>query len=194
LFVLGAYVSFRAVRDVWLVVVAATVVIALASDRDRWPDNWVTWPRAVVVAGSVAAVIVGVAWARNVSPQGLAVALAREFPVQAAAAIEAGGYRGPVFNPYDWGGYLIWRLPQLSVSMDGRSNLHGDARVARSLATWRGSRTWAADPELAMATLVIGPTDIALTSLLRRDAGFVVVYEDDVATVFAARDAVAARR
>ncbi len=29
----------------------------------------------------------------------------------------------PLFNPCGWGGYLIWRLPNMPVSIDGRPNL-----------------------------------------------------------------------
>jgi hypothetical protein len=73
--------------------------------------------------------------------------------------------------------------------MDGRSNIHGDDRIGRSIATWFGARSWASDPELAAAKLVIAPINVALTSLLRLDSRFELVYEDDVAAVFVARPA-----
>ncbi len=56
----------------------------------------------------------------------LEAALAETFPVAAAAFVKAHGYGGPVFNDYDWGGYLMWRLPHLSVSLDGRNTFRGD--------------------------------------------------------------------
>jgi hypothetical protein len=28
-------------------------------------------------------------------------------------------------NPYDWGGYLIWKLPEFPVSVDNRADLYG---------------------------------------------------------------------
>ena len=49
----------------------------------------------------------------------------RTTPPRAAAVIEQRGYRGPLFNEYGWGSYLIWRLPALPVSIDGRADLHG---------------------------------------------------------------------
>ena len=193
MFLTSTYLSFRAFRDVWVVVVAAACIIAIAAGGQGPRFPWATWRRALVVTVAVAAAIAGVARARDVSRSGLDLATAQAFPVRAAAVVEARGETGPVFNPYDWGGYLIWRLPRLSVSMDGRSNLHGDARIARSLATWNGARTWATDPELGSARLVIAPTNLALTSLLRFDPRFVLVHEDEVATVFVARSASPAR-
>jgi hypothetical protein len=71
--------------------------------------------------------------------------------------------------------------------MDGRTNLYGDERIKRSLETWNGAREWAKDPELAAARLVIADAGAPLSSLLRLDQRFELVYEDQVAVVFIAR-------
>jgi hypothetical protein len=71
--------------------------------------------------------------------------------------------------------------------MDGRTNVYGDARIERSLATWVGKNGWASDPELVAAHLVISGVDWPLTSLLRLDPRFDLVDEDTVAAVFIAR-------
>jgi hypothetical protein len=92
----------------------------------------------------------------------------------------------PVYNNFGWGGFLIWNLPELPVSMDGRTSVHGDARIARSMATWRGEPGWDADPELSRAGVIIASTRAPLTSLLRQDSRFRLVHEDPVAVVFVA--------
>jgi hypothetical protein len=189
LLLFGAFAAFRARRDVWVLVTAAAVVIALSSPHPGQPLRWLTWKRGLTIAVTIILVGLGVARVKDVSASGLERAAAREFPVRAAAVVEARGYGGPLYNHYDWGGYLIWRLPHLPVSMDGRANVYGDARIARSMSTWFGRRGWASDPDLADAKLVIGSIDMALVSLLRLDPRFKVVYEDDVAAVFVARDA-----
>jgi hypothetical protein len=81
---------------------------------------------------------------------------------------------------------LIWSLPRLLVSMDGRTNLHGDQRIERSFNTWSGLRGWESDPELMKARLVIGDVNHALTAIMRTDPRFKLVYEDAIATVFVA--------
>ena len=81
---------------------------------------------------------------------------------------------------------MIWRLPQLPVSMDGRTNVHGADNVARSIYTWSGSPEWVSDSELKAAGVVIGPINTALSSILRLDDRYELVYEDDVAAVFVA--------
>lgn len=47
---------------------------------------------------------------------------ARRFPVRAADFLAQQPLRGKLYNPYDWGGYLIWRLaPAWRVFADGRN-------------------------------------------------------------------------
>jgi hypothetical protein len=82
---------------------------------------------------------------------------------------------------------LIWSLPRLLVSMDGRMNVHGDQRIERSVKTWSGVKGWESDPELMEARLVIGDVNHTLTNVLRTNSRFKSVYEDDVAVVFVAR-------
>jgi hypothetical protein len=108
----------------------------------------------------------------------------RRFPVGAVNFVKQNRFPGPLYNHFDWGGYLIWSLPELPVSMDGRMNVHGDPRIIRSLGTWAGNPGWDLDPELANARLVIAELGRPLTSHLRRDPRFRLVYEDNRAAVF----------
>ena len=109
---------------------------------------------------------------------------AKIYPIKAAAFVEEQKYPGPLYNHFNWGGYLIWRLPHLKVSMDGRANVHGDDRIKNSLTTWDGGSHWADDVELNGAELVIAQKDMALTALLRLDPRFQLVYQDETAVVF----------
>lgn len=80
---------------------------------------------------------------------------------------------------------MLWRLPHLPVALDGRTNVHGEDRIARFSDVWKGKPGWDADPDLARANLVITPRDAAIASLLRFDPRFLVAYEDIQAVVFA---------
>ena len=53
--------------------------------------------------------------------------------------------------------------------------------------TWEGQPDWAADPELGAARLVVANLNNPLTSLLRLNSRFELVYEDKVAVIFVAR-------
>ncbi len=114
--------------------------------------------------------------------------VSENLPAEAAAVVEERGYAGPLYNHFNWGGYLIWRLPALPVAMDGRTNLYGVEKASHSLEVWAGGSTWSSDPELDAAGLVVAPIDQPLTSLLKRDPRFDLVYEDKIAAVFVARN------
>src|SRR5262249_51131235 len=123
---------------------------------------------------------------RHISEQQLESVVERGFPVAAVKFINEKNYSGPLYNHFNWGGDLIWTLPRLLVSMDGRMNLHSDQRIERSVSTCAGLKGWESDPELMNARLVIGGVNHVLTNLLRTDSRFRLVYEDGTAAVFVA--------
>ena len=184
----GTAVFFRAARDVWVCVIVSVVVIAayrpwsLPATAVRFGAIRLGAVVAVVLASSI---VLGVT---RLSGGRLDEVVTARFPAGAAAFVEREGYQGQLYNDYDWGGYLIWRLPGIPVGLDGRNPLHGDERILRSVATWGGRPGWDTDPELAASRLVIGGARTPLVALLRFDPRFRLVYEDDVAAVFVRRD------
>src|SRR5438552_416250 len=182
----GAVVSFRAARDVWFVVVVSAAIIASAP-KPAAIEYRLTARQLATALALAASIALGFALLRDLSPRMLEAGIAKEFPVVAAAVVDERRYAGPLFNHYDWGGYLIWRLRDLPVSMDGRANVYGPEKIKSSINTWQGGRGWDSDPELGRAGVVIASRRMALAELLRRDSRFQLAYEDDVAAVFVAR-------
>jgi hypothetical protein len=182
-----AVFAFRARRDCWFVVLAALAILATAG-RDAASAECFTLTRRHwgIVLGAVALVTALTALARGLSPARLWAETANRFPVEAAAMVAERGYAGPLYNDFNWGGYLIWSLPQLPVALDGRTNLYGDARLQRFINTWAAAPDWREDADLAGAGVVIANRDTPLVSLLERDERFVLVHEDPVAKVFVA--------
>ena len=202
LLLIGILVAFRSSRDVWFVVFPA---LAILSDTDNiaetvtHPEPTPAFPLSPIpslmlkpwVQGA-AVLLFGLAVLstlpkRHLDNATLQARVAERFPVEAARVIEARGYQGPLYNLFDWGGYLIWRLPQHPVSMDGRGNIYGQDRIANNIDTWRGDHRWAQDPELAAARIVVADINQPLSELLRQDPRFELVYEDKVAALFLPR-------
>jgi hypothetical protein len=53
-----------------------------------------------------------------------------------------------MFNSYNWGGYLLWELPEYPVFIDGRTDLYDDELVEEWLRVVRAARlTLTAPPE-----------------------------------------------
>jgi hypothetical protein len=186
LLLFAVVVSFRSQRDVWVVATAAAAI--LASTVMGTQRTTVRLPRfapALAVVVAVLAVLAGFRVLR-VNNQLLDTQIAKTLPVDAANAIRANGYAGPLYNDFNWGGYLIWAL-RMPVSLDGRAAFYGDQSIDRSVATWSLQPDWATDPELKSAGLVIGPVTAPLTQMLRIDSRYKLVYEDKLAAVFVAR-------
>jgi hypothetical protein len=137
-------------------------------------------PISVFVATSVLCLLAY----REISSERIQIETAKLYPSGAAAFIEQQGYAGPLYNHFNWGGYFIWRLPHLKVSMDGRANVHGDERIKESIGTWTGGPHWNEDADLRNAGVIITKQDMALASLLRLDKSFAEVYRDEIAVVF----------
>ncbi len=109
------------------------------------------------------------------------------FPVEAAAVVAERGYEGPLYNDFNWGGFLIWSLPNLPVVLDGRTNLHGDERIFRIGNTWAAGPGWRDDPDLAASNVVLADVSSPLAGMLVFDERFQLVYEDALARVFIRR-------
>jgi hypothetical protein len=180
LLVLGAYLGFKSRRDTWLTVIASACAIAavpwdtILKRRDALQlPGWLATLATVTMA-----VLLPLASLPMLSEETLSANVARTYPSRAAAFVETHGSPGPLYNYFDWGGYLMWRLPHWPVQMDGRTIVHGEPRILAHVDTWQGKASWRADPELAAARIVIGPRDLPLAALLRLDDRFTLVYED----------------
>jgi hypothetical protein len=172
-------------RDEWLMAVVGAMILAANLRVSEKPTLRLPW-FATTLAAIVAALTMPIGLCTmHIGNKQLKTQLEKNLPMQAVEAVQAKGYAGPLFNDYDWGGYLIWAL-HMPVSIDGRQNLYGDERINRSIKTWDGEPDWATDPQLKSAGVVIGAVRLPLIQLLRTDPHFQLVYEDKLAAVFVA--------
>jgi len=186
LFIFAVIVSFRSQRDVWVMAIAAAAILSSTLPGSRKAPQHL--PTAVtpllIVLAALAAALGFPAMHRNNAT--LSTQLAADLPVQAVEAAKARDYTGPLFNTYNWGGYLIWSL-RLPVAIDGRASLYGDQAIDRSRNIWNAQPDWATDPQLLAAGLIIAPLKSPLAQLLRLDPRFELTYQDKTAALFLPR-------
>ena len=199
LLLIGIMVALRSHRDIWFLMVIAIGIpaAALAGREQSVAPIFSTRTRNSLQAAAVlltCLLLGGLAQRRQLSNPTLQRAVDEHFPAAAARVIEERGYHGPLYNHFNWGGYLIWRLPQLPVSMDGRTNLYGDARIVNHFDVWNGKRQWAQDSDLTTAGIVLTAPGQPLSELLRNDPRFELVYNDNVALLFRPRAHLLAQR
>ena len=180
----SCYCGFRSQRDIWFPVTFAILALgsALRSNASGAPAQsrriyWIALPLTVAIMFCVLMLD------PRFSAAAMRDAIDKRFPAKASSYIEAYGLQGPLFNPYGWGGYLIWRLPNMPVSIDGRANLY-EATLATSANTVRGAKDWSRDADLSKAKTILLDQGGPLASVLRSDAHYRLLYEDSVAAVF----------
>lgn len=179
----AALSSIRTERDIWLGTIVAVAAIAVAlAERERAADQIPS--RVWLAAAAGVLLVLTVALKTGPSNRQILASLSSEMPVGAVAFIHEHHLQGPLFNDYDWGGYLIYALPEIPVSIDGRMNAHSPQQVERSLATWNLWTEWETNPQLQQAKLVVAQHQYALTRVLAKDPHFRVLFDDGVGVVF----------
>jgi hypothetical protein len=108
------------------------------------------------------------------------------FPTRAVAFLQTHP-SGRIFNHYDWGGYLIWRLyPATPVFIDGRADLYGKGLLDQFADTYQFKGAWQQTLQRWRIDTVLVPADSALATGLRNSPGWTVSYEDAQAIVLTA--------
>jgi hypothetical protein len=110
----------------------------------------------------------------------------RSFPLSAISFLRENRLPAPLFNSYNWGGYLIWKLyPEYRVYVDGRADLYGDKFLDQFAGTYEISNpSWQVPMgEWGIRTVLL-PPDAPLASALRLTPSWKEVYADSQAVIF----------
>ncbi|MCI0393940.1 MAG: hypothetical protein L0332_09975 [Chloroflexi bacterium] len=111
-------------------------------------------------------------------------AQAESLPVAAVAYLRQVNPPGPLFNSYNWGGYVIWALPQYPVYVDGRTDLYGDDFLRDDyLAVILGQDGWQETLDEYGVNLLLIEPETPLARLAAGEPGWRPVYEDEMAVV-----------
>jgi hypothetical protein len=179
----GCWFGFHKGRDIWFLAILSATVTAQAL-RGHGNPNPLKWRKTLIAVLITAFFYAGeIRWG-YLSAGLLDQAEQQSFPVEASKFIAERRLPDPLFNTFDWGGYLIWRLPERLVSIDGRSQLYGNEGVKRFVDTQNGAPNWRDNPDLQNANTVLIGRTVPLASLLRLDSRYKLAYEDKIAVVF----------
>jgi hypothetical protein len=189
-----AFMGLLAGRNIAVFAVVATPVLtihlAAALDERGWnlkPARRVT-PRmarlnvllvALVLLGALAKVLVVLDAATVQEAQ------AEFLPVRAVDYLNTAQPPGPMFNSYNWGGYLLFARPDEPVFVDGRTDLYRDAFLTDDyLNTATGRDGWRETLDAYGIRLVVVETGSGLARALRDEPGWSLDYTDKQAVVF----------
>jgi hypothetical protein len=192
LLVIASLVSFRTMRDSWFICVSAAACIADCSFIGSPTEVPARKPAHVFLESAGIAVVLLVLLALiapNVgfTTRGLDEMISSQFPVAAANFLRQNPPPGPLYNDLDWGGFLIWYLPDYPVAIDGRNDLYGDELDSNFVRVQSGPDSYVSDPSLNHAGVVLLRASLPLVDRLLSDEHFSLVYRDRLAAVFVRR-------
>lgn len=104
-------------------------------------------------------------------------------PVGAVNWIAEHHPQGRLFNSYNWGGYLIWALPEYPVFVDGRTDLYGDEIIGEWMRIVQADEGWQERLAHWQVNLILIEPDRPLVQALS-EAGWVVLYQDEMSVVY----------
>jgi hypothetical protein len=106
-------------------------------------------------------------------------------PYDAVEFIQNNHPAGPIFNSYNWGGYLIFKLwPQYPVYIDGRTDLYDDAFIRRYVAAMVAKDGWQQILAEDGVNLVFIEKNSTLAKFLRQDQAWTEIHQDEMAAIF----------
>ena len=187
-------VSFYSRRDAWLVTLAALAVIAEAlvdrSTEESASKERAELARVLRAAGAVVALVLVLLLLRVPRKQeALLAKIGQSYPVAACDYIRSQRLPQPLFNAYEWGGFLTWYLPEYPVAIDSRTDLYGGDAVTEYSKVMNANVRYTEYPAMAEAQTILLPKGAIMASALSSVPIFKVAYSDDVAVVLSRRSA-----
>ena len=195
LLAIGTVVAFRTMRDAWFICLPAAASIAGAlwqsakENTQEAEDEAIPtrdlWLGRLGVAAAVTICLVPIANAVDFNERGLDRAISAGYPVNAINYLRRNPVPGPLYNNLNWGGFLMWYMPDYPVAIDGRNDLYGDDLDIIFYNSQVAQESYKTDPYLDACGVVLLDSTLPLTKVLTIDPRFELVYHDDIATVFA---------
>jgi hypothetical protein len=180
--------ALAAVKNVWLAAFALAPLLADGLDRPLrfLPDrDSAGSERRVLLATVGIFVVAALAYATaNLTGRSRGELLGEEeFPREAATRLRQLP-EGRMVNPYRWGGYLIWKVPDKPVSVDGRNDLYGGPLLDELLNLEGIGPGWDRFLDDRDIRYVLAQRGSNLAHAMTLLPGWSRIHEDDLAILF----------
>jgi len=109
---------------------------------------------------------------------------AETLPVEAVDFLRSQPHSsGKLFNSYNYGGYLVWALPEYPVFVDGRTDLYNDEIISQWLQVVRAEPGWQDVLDRWEIGVVLLEPDMPVVSELE-SSGWERAYADSLAVIY----------
>lgn len=188
---LFAYITFLARRNIGLFALVCAPVLSRHAEalwqQSRWAERRLSrgqpllnWVLLIMIA--LAAVI---KIALPLLPSTLTKAEQEILPLGAVEWIEQNRPVREMFNSYNWGGYLLWRLwPQYPVYADGRTDVYDDKFLREYMGVTLAQGEWQAVLDRRKVGFIMIEAGSVLDTFLQREPGWRETYRDKLAVIY----------
>ncbi len=188
-----AYSALLAGRNIAVFAVVAAPVLSL--HLETWLEahslrlNLNRSPRGALVAinwALLGLVLAAAAFKASFAlrPESLEASRRDLLPVDAVAYLVDQDLPGPLFNSYNWGGYLIWAAPEYPVYVDGRTDLYNDELLRRYLSIYYAQPGWEERLDEVGANTVLVESSSPLAQVLRLSKDWRCAFSDQLASIY----------
>lgn len=183
--------GFAALRSARHVPLFAVVVIPVLAEQLSYlikikpatqvPNRLLRWINTIII--SVLALIMIVTFIQLPGKQQESEGV--NYPKDAVDWIIKNKPEGKLFNSYNWGGYLIWKLyPEYPVYIDGRADLYGGKFLTNYFDIYSAKSGWEEKLDEENIQLVIVEPDAKLADALQQSSAWIISFEDKVSVIF----------
>jgi len=178
---LAVYSSLTYVRFLFL---AGILLIPLfAKFLDFMPPYKPEIDKPILNAGIMAAMVVIIIAHFPTEPM-LDDGVDQSYPTAALVYARAHGMPGRTLNHYMWGGYVVWKDPEIKTFVDSRSDIYEYEGVLGDYLDMLRLKNSLKVLDKYQISWVLFPTHEPLSYLLAHNPGWKSVYNDNVAEIF----------
>ena len=182
------YAALHSMRHVPLFIIVAIPILAEMLDNlirirssNTAPVGFLKW--LLPILPICAFLITSIRFMQVV--RGQAESEAKNFPKNALDWILRNKPAGNLYNSYNWGGYIIWRLyPDYLVFIDGRADVYGDKFLYSFQDIYHAMPGWDQSLDSIGINLVLIEQESGLATTLRQSSSWKIVFEDNISTLF----------
>lgn len=188
----SAYLALTTARNIAFFAVIATPILTYhlyaEFERRGWSLQTIRRPtRMMIRLNTVLIVVIGIACLAKVllvlDQSAVDAAKRLIFPVDAATYLATNDLPQPMFNSYNWGGYLMVHARDYPVFVDGRTDLYGDL-VFEYAAIAFAQDDWRTRLDTYRINLIFIENNSPLALALTSDESWRLVYEDERAVIY----------
>ncbi len=105
------------------------------------------------------------------------------YPAKAVAYLREHPPAGPLFNDFNWGGYILWNDPTQAIFIDTRADLFEQSGLLKSYIDLINLQLPVEDFARGQLRYVFFPKNAAVIAALTRSPNWTIEYEDDTAVL-----------